>query len=95
MTGLVWEDPPPTKRGGTYSYWQPVADQLRQHPGRWALARVYERPEIARSTAVHIRQGRMSGMTPGEFEIAVRGCKVYARFTPHNAAPTAETGARS
>lgn len=40
MSGIVrWEDPSPRNHTDVAASWQPVADELRAHPGQWALVR--------------------------------------------------------
>ncbi len=40
MSDIVWEDPgPPGSQGGTRrGRWMRLAEQLRAHPGKWAVA---------------------------------------------------------
>lgn len=42
MTEVQWEDPPPTRGPGRPWAGQALADELRAHPGRWALAGSYK-----------------------------------------------------
>lgn len=45
---LVFMDPPnPDTRNGLKSQWDAVADQVREHPGRWVMVGVYGRAKAA------------------------------------------------
>lgn len=54
---IKWQDPPPIRRGGRPSSWNPVGDELKKHPGRWALLW-----EGARSPSTGIDQCRKLGL---------------------------------
>jgi len=93
---LRWEKPPKHtapagRRGGTWSRWSGVADDLRAHPGEWAL--VAEGPDNENtSLATHIRMGQMSCFAPaGEFDAeAHRGGgirKVWAVYLGEDSPP--------
>ncbi len=83
---LRWEDPPhpqgPAKGGGR-SRWEPVAAELVDESGRWAV--VYEGfSTSAAAVATIIRFGKVRCFTPtGSFEAVTRKHKnmttVYAR----------------
>jgi hypothetical protein len=84
---LIWEAPAPQPAKKKGSKWQPVADQLKVNPGRWAL--------IGRHTATSIvtiiNKGEVKCFAPaGSFEATARNydgrwtADVYARYVgPH------------
>lgn len=75
---LRWETPPPSRRRGGYpqgqgkSRWQDVADELRAHPGDWAL--IAESPVTSNSgLATQIRMGQAVCFSPaGDFDAETR-----------------------
>lgn len=85
---IAWEEPPPSRMGrrprDTPSEWEPIADQLRTNPGRWAV--VYEGPRGgAGGLAWLIRRGALDGFDfPGDFEACIRGTaqatRTYVRY---------------
>lgn len=90
---IRWEDPPQTKaKGGCgrpNSKYAPIADQLRDHPGRWALVREADRQNAAASLAGVIREGRTVCFAPrGDFDACTRAVdgryRVYARYLGDN-----------
>jgi hypothetical protein len=54
MADLNWQEPPPVTRGNR-TKWSVLAEQLREHPGRWAL--VATRPSDALATYLRRRRG--------------------------------------
>lgn len=92
MTAVIrWEDPPPTNArwtggsSGPRSKYAPLAEQLRAHPGRWALVREVDRQSDAAGFASLIRFGRTICFEPrGDFDACTRAVdgrfRVYARY---------------
>lgn len=66
MTEVEWADPPkPVKREAVKkveSKWRPVAEKMRQNPGKWALLR----KDIPRVAVYSFRQGRFAYFRPAE-----------------------------
>lgn len=66
---LEWKEPP-AKR------WEGVADELRAHPGKWA---VIELP--SQSYSSHIKQGKLKAFRPaGAFEVRSHKSEFFIRF---------------
>lgn len=100
MSVIRWEDPPESRKGkaGGRGFvrnprWQAVADELRAHPGRWAVVAEGENAGISG----HIRRGKYAAMQPaGSFEAQCVGAGgefpiIYARYVgPVSTSP--ETG---
>jgi hypothetical protein len=97
-TILRWEEPPPTNHGGRRrpprpravipggERWQAVADELRAHPGEWAVLRD-DRPYSAGGLMTRIREGSFAPFAPlGSFDAATRQTSrggpvlLYARY---------------
>jgi hypothetical protein len=86
---LRWEDPPPRDlRGGSRypvpaSKYAPLADELKAHPGRWALIYVGEKAK-ATSIARVISLGQVPVMAFRDYEAVTRTAdgqtRVYARY---------------
>jgi hypothetical protein len=85
---IRWEPPPKRTRAVGRMNWQPVADALRAHPGRWAL--VFEtsaldaEQRVTRGIANGIRTANLTAFRPaGSFESVTRmvgdRTYVYAR----------------
>lgn len=79
MTAVIrWEKPPPSRRLGGYpvgqgkSRWAAVAEELRAHPGEWAL--IAESPlGVNGGLATQIRMGHMVCWSPaGDFDAETR-----------------------
>lgn len=93
MSVIRWEEPPPDGNRGMKApkrskYWQDVAAQLRERPGRWAL--VLEGDfNAAGGIAGMIKAGRLAAFRPaGEFQALTRtvgSCSVYARYVGEGA----------
>lgn len=86
---VVWEDPPPARLGRrSRGRWEAIFAQLRERPGVWALVAVMAKApdrkhgahERAAAQARNIRNGRVGGAAPGEFEAVARKERVYARY---------------
>lgn len=73
---LEWKNPPP--KAGRTTDWDAIANELRDHPGTWAL--VSTRPKSAGQVASALRNGHYAGFVKGEFEAKSRGTEVYARY---------------
>jgi hypothetical protein len=71
---LRWEDPPPLRGADqSQSRWAPVAAELREHPGKWAVIAEYAHPNQASSIAQRIKKGTLSGFAPaGSFDAKSR-----------------------
>lgn len=92
MNGVIrWEDPPQAGNSGRKNgprrteFWRAVAEQLREHPGRWALVCDGERWNYAGGVAGQIINGRITAFRPaGHFEATTRSTigdfQVYARY---------------
>jgi hypothetical protein len=72
---LKWTDEIPPKPPGKYLYAM-QADQLREKPGQWAL--VAQCPSKVAANGAGFARKKKWGP---EFEIAIRGQDVYARYT--------------
>ena len=83
MSGLVWQDPPASKRGPRTTKHAEFAAAMRANPGRWALV---GGPAKSGGSATLIRAGKLSAYAPaGSFEAKVRSrpdgkFDIYARF---------------
>lgn len=87
---IRWEAPPPRARASGRVDWTPVAEELRSHPGEWALVHESNGGEDAdarraRSVANAINSAYLTAFRPaGSFEAAGRmngrQVLVYARF---------------
>lgn len=92
ITSVIrWEDPPPASplarpnNRGVPSRHFPLAGELRDNPGKWAL--IFEGdPGRATTLATNIRLGRVTPFSPaGEFDAVQRSrgsrvTAVYARY---------------
>lgn len=85
MTEIIWQDPPPARRGRQGKYIE-FFDVLRDNPGKWAIFQRWERPTSAASpVGTRIRKGELVGSAPaGAFETAIRSTKdesvIYVRY---------------
>ena len=89
MSGIEWEDPPPSGRGRYVrrSRWDGVLARLREEPGRWGRIATLDRQGSAAHLANRIRKGKIPAARPaGSFEATSRGGRgdtefaVYARY---------------
>ncbi len=81
MSILKWEDPPASS--DNRKRWESIFATLRQHPGRWALARKASSRDTAVALACSIRKGRIiKSIREGEFEAQAHGVFVYVRYVP-------------
>lgn len=81
---LAWEDPPQPQLGTRVGRWEPVADQLREHPGKWAVIATYplaQRP-IASSLTNALSHGKYRGIdgVQAVSRTVNDEVKVYARW---------------
>lgn len=62
--------------------WKKITDELRAHPGEWAVIDDENKHTLAaaQGLAAVIRQGRHVGISKGEFEATTRMNVVYARY---------------
>jgi|HubBroStandDraft_6_1064221.scaffolds.fasta_scaffold313126_3 hypothetical protein len=74
---MTWEEPSPPPH--PYVRYAEEADQLRKHPGRWALLTVKDGRKAARAMANRISTGGFKELKDG-FKGVSRGCKVYIRY---------------
>jgi hypothetical protein len=87
---VAWEDPPPQTAGSIY---QPIADELREHPGAWARLDDRFSESAAQAFASFVRNGKVSAFKPaGEFEARHAGKSVWVR---HIGAQLPAPGTRS
>lgn len=91
MTAVVrWEDPPDQiARGKRVIDWASIAEELRQHPGRWAV--VSEAPANV-GIGWFIKTGRYAWCRPaGSFQSASRRVAgvltIYARYVGDGGQP--------
>lgn len=93
---IRWADPPPTNYGkgagrrienalARPDPWEPVADLLRAHPGRWAvIVETDTQGSIANLTSTIKRGATRAWHPPGAFDACVRKAgdvtTVYARY---------------
>lgn len=90
MSVIKWEDPPTAYRPGRKNeprrtaFWQTVAEQLREQPGRWALVCDDTAWSYAGGVATQVKNGKITAFRPaGHFEAVTRTCdgfRVYARY---------------
>jgi hypothetical protein len=87
MSKIVFEPLPPRTSGVKRRSRElaALAAALMGSPGEWARVGVYGTAEVSRSTATHIKKGRIAAFTPaGAFEAVARTVdgehRVYARF---------------
>lgn len=83
---IEWKDPtPPATRSGRGTDWKLIADELRAHPGQWAVV-AHDRGE---AVATSIKRGAIAAFRPaGSFEARSRrqrfnepkSCDIYARY---------------
>lgn len=85
MSELTFEEPPPAKRA--HRNLGKVADELREHPGLWAVVLALPVAERSHATSLarQIRHGLVSYWRPaGVFEAVSRTvdgeARVYARY---------------
>lgn len=77
---LKWENPEPRRTKG--NKWETIANELRAHPGQWAVVA----ENVSASITVQIKSGVYGSMPRGEFEAVARGThgnraeKIYARY---------------
>ncbi len=85
---IRWEDPPPFVRPGrgrtpSLADWPRVAEELREHAGRWALVLLCATGTSARQAACNIRTGATM-RSRGPFDAVARTIdgeyRVYARY---------------
>jgi hypothetical protein len=85
MIEINWEEPPESLLARQRRDWRGIADELRSHPGQWAVVA----EGVSASTGTHIRHGRLTAFAPaGTFEARVSGArdsdgranKIYARY---------------
>jgi len=90
---VTFEDPPP--KNLRYD-WTAIADQLREHPGKWALVFARDRTSIANA----VRYGQIAALHPDlGFEARtannvrepVRMCSLYLRYVPERVDPLRAT----
>lgn len=74
--GIEWEDPP-AKGGRRTGQWEkaPWVPTLRANPGRWARVASYEKHFTANDVVSRLRQGRLKGFDPAEWEAVGRSDK--------------------
>lgn len=86
---IRWEQPPPRTRASGRLDWQPVAEELRRHPGRWALVWECSRRDAderrARGLSSGITTATLTAFRPaGSFNSSTRmsdsDVKVYAVY---------------
>jgi hypothetical protein len=54
--GLVWEDPPPARRGGVLPAILALIPELRANPEQWARLRTWQSPSGANSVMSKLRK---------------------------------------
>jgi hypothetical protein len=64
VSDIVWEDPPSSRTGNPR--WAAFVDQLKEHPGKWAIAEVTE------------KQNRCGTC---KLRLEARGCETVSRKT--------------
>ena len=84
---MVWEDPPKPSAGRPGSAENAaIAESLREHPGRWAKVRTYNKSQaaIASTYAGYITHGTLVAFRGRGFEAVSRmvgdEAHVYARY---------------
>jgi hypothetical protein len=85
MPTMRWVAHVPDLKGGRRSLanakWAWEANQLRKHPGRWAILATAKSALAAGQQANAVRKGIYQAFRPsGEFEATNRGNLVYARY---------------
>ncbi len=74
---MVWGELP--ARIGRSPWFEPFEAALTAKPGKWASVLTLETPKEASGTASGLRGNLKKASKP--FEVAARGCAIYARFT--------------
>lgn len=85
MATMRWVAEPPSLKYGRRSLknakWNWEADQLRRHPGRWAILGTAKSNVAAGAQSNSIRHGVYQAFRPAfSFESTARGNLVYARW---------------
>lgn len=70
--------PPPQKKGAQGAYVEPLV-QIRSDPGQWFQIAETDKPSQANGIASNLRNGH-TARPDGEYEFAVDGIKVFAKF---------------
>lgn len=64
--------------------WNTITAELRANPGKWGIVEPVEGTKSttssAQATSRNIRNGRIKGLSKGEFDAVTRGATVYARY---------------
>lgn len=63
--------------------WDNITAQLKAKPGDWAIIEAEGAKgtnSAAQATSRNIRNGRIKGIAPGEYDSVTRGSVVYARY---------------
>lgn len=82
MSDIEFVAQPPPARAAKYD-WEKITNTLKEHPGQWGLVKgegAVNNSNAASSRASVLRKGKVAGVKPGDFETAVRGDKLYARY---------------
>jgi hypothetical protein len=78
---MIWKDPPDRRLQGARGVDGEIVQQLRQHPGQWALVRVCANPKIASNQLQARKRGVIRAWRPvGDFELVSSGSDIYARY---------------
>lgn len=67
--------------------WDDITAQLKAKPGEWAIIEAEGAKgtnSAAQATSRNIRNGRIKGIEPGEFDAVTRGSVVYACYKGSN-----------
>lgn len=86
LANIKWEAPPfeAVNPRQANSFYGKLARQLKEKPGHWVkLPETRITTEASAKQTMHgIREGRMSGMPKGEFEVARSGAELWVRAVP-------------
>ncbi len=90
---IVWQTPPThALQQQRRTKYDEFADALKARPGEWAvLPGTKATVDSAKSTAMNIRNGRMSAFKPkGKWDVVVDGKTIYVRYMGDDAQATTE-----
>jgi hypothetical protein len=90
---ITWEDPSESRTEGTLARsdeMRAFGEQLKLHPGKWALFKVHNDPARARQQASNINCGNIKSLRG--FESRARAGKVYVRWPESSAAEDTTIG---
>jgi hypothetical protein len=77
---LVWKDPPPQYGHRLWDN-EAIAEELRQHPGQWAVIAQCKNVQQASNTMAARKNGAVRAFRPStDWQFQTNKCDVYARY---------------